>query len=575
MIVKTAVQAIQICAELGIRQAVLSPGSRSAALTLACTRHPDMQCRIISDERSAAFIALGMAEYTQKPVILVCTSGSAAYNYAPAVAEAFFRNIPLLIFTADRPPEWIDQLDGQTIRQDNIYGNHIKKSYTLPVGQENIDLWHAGRQVSEAVQLATELPGGPVHLNVPIREPFYPDEGEQVLIQPKAIHTFRPGRVYDPQSLAMLTTEMRKYRRILIVAGQHKPDPLLAHELSRISSSKTIPVAADIITNLHQVPGVITRHDAFLMNRKEVEKLQPDLLITFGLSVIAKQIKLMLRQFSPSAHWHVQESGIAADTYRALTRVIHAPPVDFFKVINPEQSGNEAYYHAWQNRDALARKQLQQALLLNTPEDRAGEFHAVEQAINFLPDAAHLHLANSMAVRYANYVGLGKNQRAVRVFANRGTSGIDGCNSTAVGVSMVSDSTPNVLITGDLAFFYDRNAFWHNYLLPNLRIILLNNHAGGIFRIIDGPSRQPELEEYFETHQALNAENTARDFGITYSRITIHNREGVQKLFETLPYFYATDNSNSCKLLEIVTDSAVNKQVFEKFKRLVKEAPCS
>jgi 2-succinyl-5-enolpyruvyl-6-hydroxy-3-cyclohexene-1-carboxylate synthase len=572
MIVKTAVQAIEICAELGIRQAVLSPGSRSAALTLACTRHPNVQCRIISDERSAAFIALGMAEYTQKPVILVCTSGSAAYNYAPAVAEAFFRHIPLLVFTADRPPEWIDQLDGQTIRQENIYGNHIKKSYTLPVGQEDIDLWHAGRQVSEAVQQATELPGGPVHLNVPVREPFYPEAEEEATVRPKTIHTFRPNKAYNWQSLDVLTPEIRQYRRILIVAGQDKPNPLLAHELLRITSKQTIPVVADIIANLHQVPGVITRHDTFLMNRNRVEDLQPDLLITFGLSVIAKQIKLMLRQFTPQAHWHVQESGTAADTYQALTRVIYAAPVDFFKIINPEETGDQDYYRVWQKRNAQARKQLQKALLLNTPEEKAGEFHAVEQVINFLPDTAHLHLANSMAVRYANYVGLGQHPDSVRVFANRGTSGIDGSNSTAVGVSMASAPALNVLITGDLAFFYDRNAFWHNYLLPNLRIVLLNNHAGGIFRIIDGPSRQPELEEYFETHQLLNAENTARDFGMSYSRITIHNREGIQQLYETLPDFYATGNSNSCKLLEIVTESAVNKEIFEKFKRSVKEA---
>ena len=164
-----------ICYKHGIENVIISPGSRSAPLTLAFARHENLNCKVVADERSAAFVALGIAQQTGKPVVLICTSGSAAYNYAPAIAEAYFQQIPLLVLTADRPPEWIDQLDGQTIRQNNIYGKHVKESYTLPVDLSHKDaIWHVGRIVSEAINLSKTYPFAPVHINAPFREPFYP-----------------------------------------------------------------------------------------------------------------------------------------------------------------------------------------------------------------------------------------------------------------------------------------------------------------------------------------------------------------------------------------------------------------
>lgn len=164
-----------ICHKQGIENVIISPGSRSAPLTLAFVRHKNLKCKVVADERSAAFIALGIAQQTNKPVVLICTSGSAAYNYAPAIAEAYFQQIPLLVLTADRPPEWIDQFDGQTIRQTNIYGKHVKESYTLPVDLSHQDaVWHVERTISEAINLAKTYPAAPVHINAPFREPFYP-----------------------------------------------------------------------------------------------------------------------------------------------------------------------------------------------------------------------------------------------------------------------------------------------------------------------------------------------------------------------------------------------------------------
>jgi 2-succinyl-5-enolpyruvyl-6-hydroxy-3-cyclohexene-1-carboxylate synthase len=192
----------------------------------------------------------------------------------------------------------------------------------------------------------------------------------------------------------------------------------------------------------------------------------------------------------------------------------------------------------------------------------------MQWVMEHLPDHVNLHLANSMAVRYANLVGLYLHQKNVEVFANRGTSGIDGSNSTAVGSALASDKLA-VLITGDMAFFYDRNAFWHNYPLPNLRIVLLNNHAGGIFRIIDGPNRQPELEEYFETRQMLNAENTALDFQMEYHHCDLTKPKGLDELKLILASLFK--KSEKAKLLEITSDSKTNQQIFNQYKNLIKQ----
>jgi len=565
LILSSIIATAQVCAELGVRRAIISPGSRNAPLTIAFVRHPNIETYTVSDERSAAFIGLGMARQTQNPVALICTSGSAAYNYAPAVAEAYFQQIPLLILTADRPPEWIDQLDGQTIRQRDTYGKHVKASYELPVGQTEADQWHAQRQISEAVNQTRSYPPGPVHINVPIREPFYPEESEVVSFDnPVKVIRVSEGEMQLSADLQQqLQTEWQQYERKLIVVGQSSLDLNLCQQLEEFSQQQHIPLVADIISNVHPTDSAIKHPDIFL-GKNALESLQPDLLITFGLSVISKNLKLFLRKYRPQAHWHFRPSGVAADTFQALTRVIHTYPNSLFQLAKDwiEKSQN-TYYQAWQAQEEQAVQKVSEFFI--SPEARASEYYAVSVALKDLPQLSSLHLANSMAVRYANLIGLSSSYSEVEVIANRGTSGIDGSSSTAVGAALSSPDRLHILITGDLAFFYDRNAFWHNYPLPNLRVILLNNHGGGIFRMINGPSRQPELDEYFETRQSLEAENTARDFGMEYQRIDITQRSAQKELEEILPDFFA-ENSRHAKLLEIISDSKTNTKVFRQFK---------
>ncbi|MBG8555519.1 2-succinyl-5-enolpyruvyl-6-hydroxy-3-cyclohexene-1-carboxylic-acid synthase [Hymenobacter guriensis] len=613
----------EICAQLGITDVVLSPGSRCAPLTIAFARHPKIQVRTVPDERAAAFIGLGLAQAQKRAVALVCTSGTAGLNYAPAVAEAYFQQIPLVVFTADRPPEWIDQLDGQTIRQTDLYGAHAKGSFHFPADTTHADAhWHATRLVSEAIGLAEQFPAGPVQVNVPLREPFYPQQGEELQFGQVRVTRELPGRPQLPAStLAELREAIRSTSRVLVVAGQHPADTDLLLALHRFAAAWQVPVVGDVIANLHlpAAPGYdqrrrpLGRQDVFMAVPEPglKEALKPELLITFGQSLISKALKLYLRNAKPAQHWHVQPAGAVADTFQALTKVVRMEPADFFAALSEEgstsyaalasdssiptitapshvaqpdatrvapapqplgqparltwtateaDSAKAAYLRPWLAAENWATEFLHE--FMQQPNQPFNEFTAIYRALQLLPDRTALHLANSMAVRYANILGL-PTERFVEVFANRGTSGIDGCTSTAVGAALAQPARPVVLLTGDVAFFYDRNAFWHNYPTPNLRVILLNNHAGGIFRLIDGPRQQPELEEFFETRQPLRAENTARDFGLRYLAVSTF-----AELESALPVFFAAESGAG--LLEITTDSPTNAEFFEQYRAAVR-----
>jgi 2-succinyl-5-enolpyruvyl-6-hydroxy-3-cyclohexene-1-carboxylate synthase len=557
----------EICARKGLHQVVLSPGSRCAPLTVAFARHPEMTVRTISDERAAAFIGLGISLKSGQPSVLICTSGSAAYNYAPAIAEAWYQQVPLLVLTADRPPEWIDQMDGQTIRQRQIYGDHVKGSFELPVDTHHPDAaWHMNRQVNEAINLARAYPAGPVHLNIPLREPLYPkEEGTLFYEDARIIEEKNPLRGLYENDWSEIKKEWRQYDRKLLMGGQGPKSDALTKALSLLSGHQHIPVLGDIISNLHEVESIISHGDLLLTGTDDSLKnhLRPDLLLTFGKSVLSKQVKLFLRKYKPTAHWHIQPEGEVADTYQSLTRIIRCHPEDLIKALSklPEEEGfsnqrQQNYGKVWQIEEGKAQRHIAAFF----KEKSFSEPEAYYRILQALPENIDLHLANSMAVRYADYFGL--EQKSIEIFANRGTSGIDGSSSTAVGTALYSGK-PTYLLTGDVAFFYDRNAYWHNYPLPNLRIVLFNNHGGGIFRMIDGPGDQPELEEYFETRQLLTGKHLAEEFGMEYICCD-HPRKFTNSL---KAFFDDSILTSGPRLLEIVTDGPQNKIVLDSFKK--------
>ena len=563
----------EICARKNIKYVVLCPGSRCAPLTLAFSRHPEIDTKIFSDERSAGFVALGMAQSTGSPVGVVCTSGTAVYNLAPAIAEAFFSQTPLIIFTADRPAEWIAQQDGQTIYQTEIFGKHVKKFFQLPQDYDHGDsLWSVNRMVNEALNLSLHFPRGPVHLNAPFREPLYPSKGEDEI---RFTADVRIVAGHDSETRLsdgvkeQVRTAWPGFQNILLVGGQQPLDSHTIRAVNAFQQKHGVPLVRDIISNLHEAEDTIQHADLFLGQASEnlKEMLRPDLLITFGNSLVSKNLKTFLRKYQAKRHWHIQPPGPLADTFKNITDVFFVTPQSFLDFLTSietpsafEGQKQKNYMKLWEVEDRRMTRILEQ----HFADPHLSELGLVKYLLDNLPDHANLHLANSMSVRYANFIGMQARKKGIQVFSNRGTSGIDGSTSTAVGHSLVS-GRPNFLITGDLAFFYDRNAFWHNYSIQNLRILLLNNHGGLIFDVLEGPSSVPEAKEYFITRQTLNAGKLCEEFGFEWIRAD-HQRK-VKNFFKD---FLAFDDNT--KIMEFETDTSAEKRVLENLKLKIKES---
>lgn len=560
----------EVCAAKGVQEIIACPGSRCAPLTLAFAQHERINLKTFSDERSAGFVAMGMAQQLKRPTALLCTSGSAAYNFAPAVAEAFFQEIPLIVITADRPKEWIDQWDGQTIRQQNIFGQHVKRSLRLPEDYSHEDsVWFIHRTINEAINLANEFPKGPVHINAPFREPLYPASGEKISFNSglKIIEVPASAVSLNQSEIDSLKKKLAETTKVLVLAGQQDFDDETYRSVEKFIKHIQAPLVGDILSNFHGLQNTIRHADSFIAAcGEDVKKsLQPELLITFGKSIISKNTKLLLRKHRPQEHWHIQPHAIAPDTFKSLTKVIQSNVASFFKSLSSTEPSDEftgqkrenflRVWNAEENRCKRSMKSFNEEASLT-------ELSIAKELIASLPIRCNLHLANSMSVRYANLIGIEAGKRGIHVYSNRGASGIDGCTSTAVGHSLSSD-VPNFLITGDLAFFYDRNAFWHNYSLPNLRVLLLNNHGGIIFNMIDGPGNTKELEEYFVTKQKLTAANLCDEFG--FEHIVV---DSPKKLKNSLKDFFTFDGKT--KILEIESSQETNKKAFENFKTLIK-----
>jgi 2-succinyl-5-enolpyruvyl-6-hydroxy-3-cyclohexene-1-carboxylate synthase len=566
-ILQPIIDLVELCAMHRIEHAILCPGSRSAAITMAFVRNPKINCYSISDERSAGFIAIGIALKTKKSVVIVCTSGSAVYNFAPAVVEAFFQQVPILVITADRPAEWIHQNDGQTIYQPNIYGQNVKKSYNLLADFAHPDTnWYYQRTVNEAINYCKSEPKGPVHINIPIREPFYPksDEIFEASQNINFVKFIESEKKVTNNEIYELLAEIRSYDKILIAVGQTEFDLELNVILEKIQNELHFPVLADVISNIRIEH--IWNQDSFLT--LDNEDFKPDLLITLGKSFISKSFKKYFQSNKVKSHWHLTNDDKIIDPTQSITKIINIDHKVFlnnlFQDIDNQlfNEGDEELSGEYFEKLYSANRQAEKLKYDFIKEQtKFSEILAYFKCLESLPSNCDLHLANSMAVRYANLLGFDY-RKNIEVFANRGTSGIDGCLSTAVGEALHTTELVYLFI-GDVAFFYDRNALWNNYLPNNLRIIVFNNAGGGIFRLIDGPSQQPELEDYFETKQNLSAKSTILEAGFDY-----FSAKNEIELSDSLKGFNKINGKSKC--LEIFTDGVINQKVFKEFKAFVK-----
>jgi len=489
---------VAIAAAHGLKDVVFSPGSRNAPLVIAFNEDERFNCTCIHDERAAGFFALGISQHTRKSTIIACTSGSAAFNYAPAVAEAYYQHVPLLVLTADRPIEWIDQGNGQTIRQRNIYGSHVKGSYELLQEANHEDeLWHNDRTVNEAIITSQKGNKGPVHINVPLREPLY-DTVDKSNGAAKIISRVQTSAELHADAWRALIKTWNNSDRKLILVGQSTPDSLLTGALTALAVDKSVVVMTETTSNVH-VSSQIASIDRTIEGISDsFGAYQPDILLTLGGEIVSKKIKTLLRKNKPNHHWHINTEGQVMDTYQSLTKVIPTNPIAFLEklVELADPKWNGTYDEAW---STLSRRRS--ALHMDFYDNcEWSDFKVMGKVLSHLPTHSNLHLANSTPIRYQQLF----NQRFdLNNYCNRGTSGIDGSTSTAAGMAHASDNLTTI-ITGDTSFFYDSNALWIKELPAHLRIILINNGGGNIFKIIPGPDSTNQLEEYFEAAHHLS-----------------------------------------------------------------------
>jgi len=553
-----------ICAEKGVTDFILSPGSRSAPLTLALVRHANITCRMSVDERSAAFVALGIAQQTRQPVGLVCTSGTAPLNYAPAVAEAFYQKIPLLVLTADRPPEWIDQNDNQTIHQREVYGRHCRAFFELPVEASHPDAqWEVQRILSDAINSTLWPIPGPVHVNVPLREPLYPEAPLTYPQKSRAISLEVPETILSAGSWETLLAEWQSSNRKMIVAGLHPEDPELSAALKTLCHAHDVVLLSDAASNVASDAGV-HYHDFILNSDADElrERLRPDLLISFGGPVVSKSLKLFLRHHAPQAHWQLQMQPSCIDTFQSVSRILPVSEHYFFSELERQTASQRSpahdYVQEWQRVEAEAA---------NLVDNFCGthdlcSITAMRTVLVHTPVGSHLQLGNSSVVRLASLLGM-KQLGHLKVNSNRGTSGIDGTVSTAVGAALATGNT-TTLITGDLAFFYDRNGLWNDFVPPNLRIVVFNNGGGGIFRLLDGCKKLPELGAWFETAHCRSARETAQEHGLDYFLC-----DSMTSLDAALNSFFQP--KAQAALLEVKFDNQRDAELYFEFRSLVRE----
>lgn len=532
-------RSIQILAHLlqqyGIADIVISPGSRNAPLAIHFSEIDGFNCYSIVDERSAAFVAMGMAKSEKKPAAITCTSGSAVVNYYPAVTEAFYQNIPLLVLTADRPTDFVDIFDGQTIRQKDVFHQHSYGDFQLLEDSKenaediNFDI------IKKAIELCFEKQG-PVHINIPLEEPLYELVSELPTF-PTVEKTIKHKEYEIPSSLI---AEWHTSQRIMLLVGTRDYSPELENQLTQLVKNHSVVVLSEANSNLHH-EKFFKHIDRYIFNftEEDYKTYAPDLLITVGQNVVSKKVKQFLRSARPKQHWHLDEVW-QPDTYFSLTEKIEVKPEVFFskllKFINLEP---RPYYNLW---DVLRdKKDAKHEQFLNTID--FSDFYFFNKASQAIPENYNIHFSNSSGIRYAQLFDFGKR----KIYCNRGTSGIDGSTSTAMGFA-IKNENPTLLITGDLSFFYDINGLWNQYIPPFVRIMIFNNGEGNIFKIIPGPrnANPNTLDEFIATKHRKNAESLAKHFGFSYIRV-----EDELTLDRVLENFFKPDVQP--KILEVNT----------------------
>lgn len=535
-----------LCFKKNIKNIVISPGSRNAPLTLGFNLHPYFKTYSLVDERAAAFFALGIAQQVKFPVVLVCTSGSALLNYYPAISEAYYSNIPLVILSADRPERLLNIGDGQTINQKNVFDKNIGYSENLNQNDNyylNLFGLRPNNQdkINKALNFSIEKQT-PVHINIPFSEPLYE------ITNSLSVNTINKLPGLNNQNIKNISSFRNKWQnsiKKIILIGVSSPDILCKKSIDLLASDSSLLVLTENTSNVYH-PSFCNKIDQLIapLTNKELKEFRPEILITIGGMIISKKIKAIFRDNKPKEHWHI---GIhdANDTFFCLTKHFKTIPNNIISKLYENFNDNGTDYHNKWDLIISKRKEKHKKYLSKLIYC---DFKVFDYVLKSIPSNSMLQVSNSSAIRYTQLFDI---DSSINVFCNRGTSGIDGSTSTAIGAASVFKGN-TVFITGDLSFFYDSNALWNNFIPTSFRIILINNKGGGIFKILTKDNNTELFKKFFETKHDLYAKDLCNMYGFEY-----FSSDNEDTLKNVLNDFY--NQSDKPRLLEVITDNDYNQ----------------
>jgi len=538
-----------------IKNIVFSPGSRNAPLVIGFNSDEYFNTKVLVDERSAAFFALGMAQQLKKPVAICSTSGSAVVNYSPAIVEAYYQKIPIIVITADRPPEWIDHGEGQSMRQENIYENFIGGSFNLPMLDHPDALWQTGVMTNEAIHVS-QIESKPVHINFPFREPLY-DTVNKSIVNTRKISHLKVNKSLESNHLKELQNIWGNSSKKMIICGTLEKSNQLNKLLSDLNNNDSLCILNESTSNLHN-ENFICCIDRTLERVYGKIEFIPELVITIGNSIISKKLKQLLRKNKPSNHWHIEDTNRAQDIFSSITHFIPLKPVEFFSqfIENISVKNKSKFGKMWEKEFHLSEK-FHRDFLKSCDWSDLKAHDVIQDCIRNVK--INIQMGNSSSVRY---IQLFSNLKAVSYNSNRGVSGIDGSCSTAVGAANCTNNT-TLLVTGDLSFIYDQNSLWNDSLPPNLKIVVVNNQGGGIFNIIPGPKTTPYAKKHFETSHNLSLEKIAATYKINYQ---CANNE-----IKAIEYINKIIKSNQMEILEFFTADSKNEKILNQYFKEIKK----
>lgn len=500
----------------GVRNIVCSPGSRNVPLLMAAEARKSIKKFFAIDERTAAFMALGICMVKQEPVGLVCTSGTALLNYAPAIAEAYYQKLPLIVISADRPSQWIDQDDSQTLRQEGVLSNFVNASYSIPAFglQENEMQWYVNRITNDAVLSACGKAAGPVHINIHLAEPLNATSSLPLPHQ-RTILSLEGDTLANKEVIRELVKRLKK-AKVLVVAGFSLPDSFLQKEINRFARFTNVTVMAETISNLHlkendnSIDSVLTAYEADYL-----DKFTPDIVISFGGALVSRKLKEYLRRNSSNiSHWAIGYTHSLSDPFMNLELKIETPPERFFKSISSAlyklkvDEEVSDYQKKWEELRHKALK-LKNSFIESCDWS---ELKAFDYILKNITRDYNLFISNGTPIRYAQIIQYALPHAS---YCNRGVSGIDGCFSTAIGGALAYKGK-TLMITGDLSLAYDIGGFCIKETPENFKLIVIDNQGGGIFRFIPTTSSLSLREEYLCMPPLLPLVQLAEGYGWNY-----------------------------------------------------------